>query len=206
MEKMKLNEKALKNVEIEFNGQNIEVKPYFDFNDQFVLISTFLSNYFNKSKFGSPTDLLSATYTNRLAVLDIMTNIEIEQIKIDNVIGSGLWDKVRESIKNYSEFEKNLNDAIESKKSGNNLSNIVQSFIDDNLIPVLNKFSEMDISDEKLSETKELVKNLSNQLNNTPAGKLISTGVAPTTEEKEKEIKNVSAPKSTKSRKAKKNA
>ena len=209
MEKIKLNEKAIKNVEIEFNGQNIEVKPYFEFNDQFVLISTFLDAYFNESNFGSPTDSLSATYTNKLAILDRMTNIDIEQVKIDVVIGSGLWDKIREVIRNYSEYENNLNDAVEGRKSKNDLSGVVKSFIDTNLIPALNKFSETDILDEKLSETKALVGDLKNQLNNTPVGKLITTGVAPVSieEKKEKETKNVvKSTKSTKSRKTKNNS
>jgi hypothetical protein len=204
MQKIKLNEKPLKTVEIEFNGQNIEVKPYFDFNEQFVLISTFLDNYFKESKFGSSTDLLSATYTNMLAVLDFMTNIDVEQIKIDNVVGSGLWDKIKESIKNYSDFESNLNDAIESKKQkSNDVMGAIQSAIE--------KFTAMDISDEKLSETKELVKNLSNQLNNTPVGKLISTGVVPTEtrDENTKGKKNVAtsakSAETTKTWKTKKN-
>lgn len=181
MEKINLIKKELNFVEFEFGGQNIRVTPYISSKDQETLIKVYFTSYFVDGK----EDRLSAERINRMAVLDLLTNISIEVDGkelvdvLDNIVASGLWEKIEKSIKNYRAYEHNLSIAIESKRKENSdIGYIFKNFLDEKVSPLIDKFSEMDFSDEKLAEVKGLVSEIGKQLSsNTPAGSLISKGV-----------------------------
>jgi len=181
MNKIKLNKKSLENVKISFDGQEIEVVPYISSENQETLIKVYFTAYFSDGK----EDRLSAERINRMAVLDLLTNVDIDidgkelTDMLDNVLASGLWEKIEKAIKNYRAFEHNLSIAIESKRKENSdIGYILRNFLDEKVSPLIAKFSEMDFSDEKLAEVKGLVGEIGKQLNpDTPVGSLIGKGV-----------------------------
>ena len=181
MEKIKLVGKAVEMVKFSFNNQDIQVIPFMSHDLQNSMISVYFSSYFTDGK----ENRLEAERINKLAILDLMTNIDInidaEELMglLDNIVSSGLWDKIEKSIKNYRSYEFNLSVALESKKKENSdIGYILRNFLDEKISPLIAKFSEMDFSDEKLAEVKGLVGEIGKQLNpDTPVGSLINKGV-----------------------------
>ena len=180
MKKIKLNKKVVENVKFTHDSQEIEVIPYISSENQEALINIYLKSYF----VNDGEDNLSAGRINRMAILDLLTNISIEMEgkglveMLDNIVSSGLWERIEKSIKNYRSYEHNLSIAIDSKKKENSdIGHILKNFLEEKINPILQKFSDMDFSDEKLAEMKEIVGEIGKQLSSdTPVGHLISKG------------------------------
>lgn len=180
MNKLKFQEKPLKNTVFSFEGQDIEVIPHIPHSVQQMLINSYLDSYFENGK----EDRLGAELINKVAFLDLFTNIDINDSEgsdlmnlIDSVTSSGLWEKIEKAIKNYRTYEYSLNVAIESKrKEGSDIAHVLKSFLNDKVSPLIEKFQSMDMSDEKLAEVKSIVGDLGSQLKDTPVGNLIQKG------------------------------
>jgi hypothetical protein len=206
MEKIKLIGKAVEMVKFSFNNQDIQVIPFISSKLQESLISVYFSAYFA----GLSESRLDAERVNKMAVLDLMTNIDInlpiEDLTnmLDEIVSSGLWGKIEASIFNYPEYKKNLSVAVESKKKENSdIGFIVKTFIDEKITPLLEKFSTMDFTDEKLAEIKGVVSEIGKQLDpNTPVGSLIKEGEGYVSkEEKPKSVTKVKKEIKTRKRK-----
>lgn len=176
MNKIFLKESAPKTTIINFEGQDIEVVPYINSQMQEGLIEVYFTAYFADGK----EDRLNAEKVNRMAVLDLLTNINIELETnklvdmLDSVVYSGLWDKIEKAIRNYREYTYNLSVALESRKKQNSdVGFILQKFLDEKISPLVDKFGDMD-----LTEIKGIVADLGKQLDpSTPVGSLIIKGV-----------------------------
>jgi hypothetical protein len=135
MNKIKITEKPLKNAEFSFEGQNIEVVPFITSQMQESLISIYFTAFFE----GSKENRVNAERINKMAILDLLTNIDIDSpdgtslvIMLDNIASSGLWEKIEKAIKNYREYTYNLDIAINSKRRENSdIGYIVKQFIDE---------------------------------------------------------------------------
>jgi hypothetical protein len=180
MNKIKITEKPLKNAEFAFEGQNIEVVPFITSQTQESLILVYFTAFFE----GSKENRVNAERINKMAVLDLLTNVDIDSPDgttlvemLDNITSSGLWEKIEKSIKNYREYEHNLSIAIDSKRKENSdIGFIFKQFIDEKINPLIEKFSSMDFTDEKLSEMKSLVAEVTSNLKDTPLGNIVSKG------------------------------
>lgn len=182
MKKIKLIEKVLKNIEIIHEGQEISVIPYIDYNNQGILIKSYLSAYFKDGV----EDRLYAETVNKIAVLDLLTNVDLEDIEaselhklLDNMVSSGLWEKITKTIKNYREYLYNLDIALAfKKKEDSDIGFIFKKLIEEKVNPMIVKFSEIDFTDEKLEQVKSLVNEVKDKLNpDTPIGSLLSKGI-----------------------------
>lgn len=181
MNKIKIVEKSIKNAEFSFEGQNIEVVPFITSQMQESLISVYFTAFFD----GAKEDRVNAERINKMAVLDLLTNIDVDGHDgttlvemLDNIAASGLWEKIEKAIKNYREYTYNLDIAIASRRrEKSDIAYIVKQFIDDKISPLIEKFSSIDFTDEKLTELKGLVGEIGKQLDpKTPVGSLISKG------------------------------
>ena len=180
MQKINITKKALENVKFSFNGEEVEVIPYISNSTQETLIQVYLSAYFQDAK----ENRMNAELVNKIGVLDLMTNINIDDFEgtdlvllLDNISGSGLWEKITKAIKNYREVEFNISVAVDSiKKNKSDIGYVIQKFLDEKVNPILQKFGEFDLTDEKLSQMKGIVSELGEQLKDTPVGNLIKKG------------------------------
>ena len=180
MNKIKFQEKPLKTAIFSFEGQDIEVIPHIPHSVQQMLINSYLDSCFENGK----EDRLGAELINKIAFLDLFTNIDINDSEgsdlmdlVDGVISSGLWEKIEKAIKNYRTYEYSLNVAVESKrKEDSDIGHVLKSFLDNKISPLIEKFQDMDMSDEKLAQVKSIVGDLSTQLKDTPVGNLIQKG------------------------------
>jgi hypothetical protein len=120
MDKKVIKFTPLKKVGFGFPGQNedyfIEVRPYLDVAEQSELIELYLDSYFNSDNYGNEQSQIIAECAVVLYILDHLTNVEISNEDIDNVLASKLWSYVKERISNYDDFRHNLNEVIKNKK------------------------------------------------------------------------------------------
>lgn len=141
MDKQTIKIDYKKPVKVDFNDQEILVTPYIDINTQIMLIDNYIQMYFDKGNIA--TNLVGAEYALILGLLDNNTNIKIdaENIDINQIVGSGLWDLVKDRILNYQELRnllgvvcRQIKDNIALEKSvghsidkiGNYVQNIVE--------------------------------------------------------------------------------
>lgn len=153
MEKIQLNIPEIKWIEFDFNGQRIKVKPYADLNDKRLILSTMMES----KDSGKVDNFIGSQIGLMLSVIDTMTNIEIKDLDIDKAVVSGLWNVIKQNIKNYAEIYPSYKEIRESEQLSARLSGVVakaEIFID--------KISQIDFSDKSIKKmTKELSEGLS---------------------------------------------
>ncbi len=153
MKKIVLSEHEIEYKIIEHEGQKILVKPYADLSDKRIILSA-LSESENSDKINK---FIESQMGLMLSVIDIMTNIDIKNLNIDWLVTSGLWDSIKQNIKNYSEIYSSYKEIRESEQLPAKLSSIMskaEAFID--------KMSQIDFSDKNIKKmTKELSEGLS---------------------------------------------
>lgn len=178
MKKVQIPQKSQESTKFDFNGVQIEVIPYITSNTQQALIEAYLGAYFQDGE-----DRLGAELVNKKLVLELLTNVELDEQKIleeiENVIHSGLWEKIEKAIRNFREYSYNLSIALDyKKKQQSDIGYILKQLIEEKIYPLIEKFGNMNFSDEKLAEMKGLVGEIGKQLSpDTPVGSLINKGV-----------------------------
>lgn len=184
MEKIKISKNQQKNVIFEFNGDKIEVIPYIDKQTQEGLIKVYFSAFFE----GDKENRLNAEVINKMAILDLMTNIDIDVEAgkdvgsgklvnlIDDVTASGLWEKITKSIKNYREYEYTLSCAIDQKrKETGDVAYIVNRFLENNVLPILEKFKNIDLDASGFGELKTALSEFAVSLKGSPMESIIKS-------------------------------
>ncbi len=153
MEKIQLNIPEIKWIEFDFNGQRIKVKPYADLNDKRLILSTMMES----KDSGKVDNFIGSQIGLMLSIIDTMTNIEIKDLDIDKAVVSGLWNVIKQNIKNYAEIYPSYKEIRESEQLSARLSGVIgkaEIFID--------KISQIDFSDKSIKKmTKELSEGLS---------------------------------------------
>jgi predicted nucleic acid-binding Zn-ribbon protein len=97
---------------------------------------------------------------------------------LQELITSGLWDKVKLAIINYNDFRKDLETVVTRQKEQNDLEKsigVVLGNVADKVTQLMDKIMEIDVSQEgvaKLLETfKTEVSKFDNTFGNTPSRK-----------------------------------
>lgn len=117
MEKVKLTFDEPKSKKFWFSGQEIVVAPYLTIQDQITLIKTYVETYFQPNENtltpgDSGRDIIGADFSMMLGIVDLCTNIDVSEINLDELINSGLWDKIYKCIENYEEFQSLLRGVV----------------------------------------------------------------------------------------------
>ena len=188
MNKIKISKKVLENAKFSFDGEEIEVIPYLDKTTQDGLIKVYFSAYFLED---GKEDRLGAEVINKMAILDLVTNIDIDVEStidtgsgklvnlIDYVASSGLWLEITKRIKNYREYEYNLSVALESKKKENgDIGFFIKKVVTERILPILEKVEKLDISNDTVSEIKDALRSFSGEIKGTPFENIIKNKVA----------------------------
>jgi hypothetical protein len=170
MEKIKLVFPEVEYTELDFNGQKLFVKKYSSPADNRLIANYAIQTSEAEVLLGEEESSLYSVEKNSKfeygfigGILQVMTNIDIQDINIDIVVSSGLWAKTKSAILNYHDLvnfvEKASNDNnqnLESKlnKIIDNTSNFIENIsnMDWSAENIQNMVKELGIGKEKLAE------------------------------------------------------
>lgn len=177
MEKIEVTLRPVKTVKFDFQDYEIIIDPHINLVNQIALMRDYLEVISDE---GEPivSRCANAEYGFILGVVDYNTNIklskvsdegvEVSTVSIDDIIGSGLWYKIENSIENLDYIRKEIvkivaynreSDALE-KSIGYNfdyLVNVVTNFI--------GKISELDLSKEGIAELFQVLQKAQDEYN-----------------------------------------
>lgn len=168
MEKKEITIKSMKPVFFDYgNMTEIEVKPYISIDEKRRIAEAYLASFFDSDSENSISlNEFQAEYALILATVDLCTNLSIDFSgdfeKFDNLISSGLWNQIKESILNYNEFRLQIDSIVKhvrediavEKSTGAILEKIVDSLND-----ILKKVSSSDFSQEAILDALKQVEN-----------------------------------------------
>jgi hypothetical protein len=170
MNKVKIDLKV-KNIDFDFKINekeklHVEVIPYISMENEVILMQSYIQSYFNKDNFDFVLNYISAENGNILGVLDLCTNIDIKNINVDDVVGSGLWTWVKNRIKNYDKFENDLQKIVIQINKNNEIEKSMGNSFDkvsNAVVQFFGKVSELDFSAEGISKLVNELKNVSGE-------------------------------------------
>ncbi|MDD4877197.1 MAG: hypothetical protein PHQ86_08755 [Dehalococcoidales bacterium] len=167
MDKIKIELNELPLIAKIYNGMTLNIYPYISIENKLQIIETYLDALFAENNVSQ--NYVTAEYSLMLSIVDLCTNIEIGDADIiQKLIFTGLWDEIRSSIKNYSEFRQELNDVVKMKYNEMSiLSNL--NILISKISGVVDNISKLDLSEngiKQLTESyQELTKNVGNLQN-----------------------------------------
>ena len=182
MEKKSFNIESEDLVILRFQKQEIQVNPYIS-----VSLQKALMNYYMEamSLDGKIEDkFIEAEQTVMLAMIDNLTNIEIEGMDLDVIITSGLWNQIRSCIINYEDFRIDLESALKMMRENDAIRNSVDSMIAALVLDIrglIEKFATVDLSEEGVSKILKALNTEKDEIN-----KIINPSVVPATKKKTK--------------------
>ena len=148
MKKLKLKLPELAKTEIIFGEQKIEVYNFIGRENRAIILSAM-----NESQDENPAIRFVENEGGLiLSVCANMTNINMEKFDIDEVVASGLWDKIKESITNFDSLFSDMEsikkiETLESKV--NRIADKIETLIDNVL--------KLDLSPENLKSMVEQI-------------------------------------------------
>lgn len=158
-EKLNIEFSPIKNEQFLFGDKLITVRSFLTLNDK-VVMSLEYSNNLRGEPILFSSELakryLVAEHALILQCIDLTTNIEIGKIDSDLLLASGLWDTIRQHIKNYDEFYDDLYRIVKLQQAQDALEKSVGNVLDNistKLLQALDKLSELDA--EKLKQSAE---------------------------------------------------
>lgn len=160
MEKQAIKIDYKKPVKIDFNDQEVIVVPYIDMTTRIVIIKNYVGMLFGAGD--PPSNLVGAEYALMLGVLDSNTNVDISnEIDIDAIVGSGLWDLVRNKIENYQELRSEIGSIVRQvreeiafeKSMGNSFDKIAKS-----IEKFFQNISNLDLSESGIKDLLDKMK------------------------------------------------
>lgn len=163
---------AMKKVRKEFKtkewidiGDGVLVKPFISEEDQRVMISVYLDEYFRDIG-DSKYDYIRAENAFIVSVLEMNTNLEVIDgekilVPLDNIFEYwDFWEAVEGAIINYGDVRKKLYVTVEQRKEKirleSSLPAVIRSVVDTVKI-FLEDLADTDFSDEKMANIKELL-------------------------------------------------
>ena len=88
------------------DGPIIKVNPYISLENKMILFKNYSDSYFETNDFVN--NYINAQYGLMLGVIDLCTNISIENLDMNNFISSGLWAEIKGRIKDYTDVRSDL--------------------------------------------------------------------------------------------------
>jgi len=142
-EKVKIEISPNETVGFRFDEQNLIVKKYFSTNEKIEFLNEYLSNITDITQTFAARYLI-AEHALILQILDRCTNIDIESLDQEAIIGSELWEKIKSYITNYDEFRKDLDKVVSMWQAQESVGATFKN-ISDKLMEVLDNVSKMDV-------------------------------------------------------------
>ena len=133
--------------EFSFSGKTVVVKKFINMTDK----NTILAAYFSAVDADVVTQYLTRYYTLVVAVLDVLTNIDIKDIVIDRVVSSGLWHEVSTRIVDlddiYTDIKRIESELREQQSPASAFKRLIDVAAD-----AIAKVKDMDFSDDGIQK------------------------------------------------------
>lgn len=144
---------------------NIEVNPYLSIDNRRKIAETYLASFFEKNDKGEfVLNEFQAEYALVLAITDLCTNLSIDFSgnfdKFDNLMGSGLWDEIKNKIVNYTEFRMQLSGMVKHIREDIAVEKSIGAVLDKifaTVAPLVEKLSVADISNEGIEKASATI-------------------------------------------------
>lgn len=135
MEKLKIEIKEPKVKKLEYNGVEIDVKPFLDAGFQAALTSQYIEELFSteKSKVIPRLDshYFDAEVNQMVFILEYATNIDTAEINYTLFYDSQLWEDIKKLISNYGSFRTLLKEVVEDTYKRKSLATYAVKVIDE---------------------------------------------------------------------------
>lgn len=169
--KLKFSEYEKRVIEFEYKKNNkedsekviqkIEINPYATPSDKRVIANYAIQTSEDKTKTDENSLDVADAYSKFEygfigGVLATMTNIDIEKLNIDDVVASGLWEDIKNSIVNYWELVSDIEKVYDSRIREVNAESKLNKILD-KLASILDNFSEIDFSPENIKKMIEQI-------------------------------------------------
>jgi hypothetical protein len=153
-------------VEIEYgdSNQKILVQPYISLTNKTILFRGYLESYFKDGEVSN--NYIDAKYSFMLGIVDLCTSIPLEGIDLDDFISSGLWEKIRKSIKNYDDVRADLYDIIKLATEKNILEKSMSTTFDRLAESLMQFLYKIDLSSEGIKNLIDSLRKESDDFDN----------------------------------------
>lgn len=161
MDKIVLTFKQPKTKIVEYNGLEIEVRPFLEMAEMVFLINQYISEYFDKDAEGvvsmSPYRHVDAEYALRNYIYQMCTNIDMENTDVNIISDTKLWGAITGEISNYWDFNDLLKPIIDDIKKKIELQFSAGALfmeVKEKLLEYMDKLKELDPEEiKKMQET-----------------------------------------------------
>ena len=150
MDKIDIKLVSETNVKFDFQDQMVIVNPWISLENKYTLLNNYLETL-NNNEYDNIRKYIESEYALKLGMIELQTNISIQDITIDAVINSGLYDKIVSNIKNYNEIREDIAEIVK-RENGSRSTSIAFSKMTDKVIETLNKIGDIDLSEKAVSE------------------------------------------------------
>lgn len=169
MEKTFIGIDPLKNVKIEFQDKFLIIDPYLSLATRKILSSDYIETLFDENDVDLVSRFMKAEHIIILGIVDVNTNVDIENIGVDLLISSGLWNIVKQNIKNYDDFYKDLQILVSMVREEKALEKSVGQSIDrmmDDVNALIDKILDVDFSKEGIADLLTVLSKEKDNINN----------------------------------------
>jgi len=150
MEKKDIKLSMPKIKKFDFQDETIEVNPYINLENKYVLLNNYIQ-VLNNPEYDETRKYVEAEYGVKLGIIDLQTNINIENLDIDMILSSGLFDAVASTIVNYNEIWGDIAEIVNRVNDSKSVS-VALVKLTDKVIVTLDQLSKVDLSEEGISK------------------------------------------------------
>ena len=150
MEKKDIKLSLPKIKKFDFQDETIEVNPYINLENKYVLLNNYIQ-VLNNPEYDETRKYVEAEYGIKLGIIDLQTNINIENLDIDMILSSGLFDAVASTIVNYNEMWGDIAEIVNRVNDSKSVS-IALVKLTDKVIETLEKINQIDLSQEGIQK------------------------------------------------------
>jgi len=153
-----ISEKELEFDTVLFQGQVVNVKKRLSAEDIVSLVGTYISEYFSVSEV--KTQVILAEYALQTKVMDVATDVQIDEDSISSLVSTSLVEDVISKISNYPFVLDIIKKTIQKVELDNSFEKKL-SILADKAIEAVGKLSESGFDKALLEDMKEIVKDVS---------------------------------------------
>lgn len=168
MDKEKLEKKKIiiekpENITILVDKQTITIKPYLTVTEQTFLIKDYIDSLYDENS-DTLRNYTMSEYSLVLGIVDICTDIDIENMDVDDIINSEIWNIIQSKFF-YKDLRIKIKEIIERIDIEKSFGSIVKD-ITDKVNNILNKILEIDISKFDMQEINKMLDKLKDEKSN----------------------------------------
>ena len=133
-------------VHIKHNEQDISINPWISLVNKTILYRNYIESYYKVGDIVG--NYIDAEYSLILGIVDLCTNISLDDVNVDALISSGLWEEIKSQIKNYSKVVADLYNILKFIADKNVMEKSMSVTFDKLVESILQFIYNVDLSSE----------------------------------------------------------